>query len=60
MLGKNFFSSHTIQYVDPFKGGQDGVAPEMGSMFNPWKELGDPLTEAELEALELRKKRMTT
>lgn len=57
MLAKGFFSTHTIQYVDPFKK-DEGFAPEMGSMFDPFKEIGDPLTEAEQEALELRKKRI--
>lgn len=55
MLGKGFFSSHTVQYVDPFKDQKDGFHPEMGSPFDPFKEIGDPLSEYEKEALELRK-----
>ena len=59
MLGKGFFSTHVVQYqpVDTNKM-MEGFAPEMGSMFDPFKEIGDPLTEAEQEALELRKKRI--
>lgn len=60
MLAKNFFSTHQVQMVpvDPFK----DMPPEIGGklMGNPYKELGDPMTEDELGELEKRKQKLNT
>jgi len=58
MLAKNFFSSHTIQYVDPFKG-NDPINSEIGSkLFSEFRDIGDPIDSDELDLMKdkLKKK----
>jgi hypothetical protein len=51
MLAKNFFSKHTISYVDPLK---DMTEPgQIGNdIFDQFRELGDPIDSEELEEIE--------
>lgn len=58
MLAKNYFSTHVVQMVDPMKTMMENLNPEMGaSMTDPFRELGDPISQEELEHLENLKKR---
>jgi hypothetical protein len=42
MLAKNVFSSHTLQYVDPFKG--NDMSAEIGKkMFDPYHDIDSSL-----------------
>lgn len=63
MLAKNFFSTHQVQMVpvDPFKEMGDGFPAEIGkAMKNPFRELGDPIDQEELDHLEnLRRKKQS-
>jgi hypothetical protein len=63
MLAKNYFSTHQVQMVpvDPFKAMEEGFPSEIGkAMKNPFREIGDPIDDEELEHLEnLRKKKQS-
>ncbi len=51
------FSTHTIQYVDPFKG-MDGGKIELGKgQDKEFREIGEPLDDDELSYLEEAKKK---
>ena len=53
MLAKNYFSSHTIQYVDPFK---DAMGGEIGKpQMDPYQELDLSLSQDEIDELKGRK-----
>jgi len=54
MLAKNFFSKHTLTYVDPLKDMKDLTEPgQVGNnLFDAFKELGDPVDSEELEQIE--------
>lgn len=48
LLAKHF-STHQIQYVDPFK---DQMPAELGKdIFNQFREIGDPIDQDELDRL---------
>ncbi len=58
MLAKNFFSTHQVQMVpvDPMKDLGLGMGSEIGSkMFDPFREIGDPISREELDHLEMMK-----
>lgn len=61
MLAKNYFSTHQVQMVpvnDPMQSLMEGFPQTIGkSMSDPYKELGDPITDEEREHLELTKKK---
>ena len=60
MLAKNFFSTHTVQYVDPLANmmGQNNIPSEIGqTLGDHFREIGDPVSDEELEYLENLKKR---
>lgn len=52
MLAKNYFSSHTIQYVDPLK---DMLGGEMGKpKLDPYQDIDESLMMGEEDLDELR------
>jgi hypothetical protein len=53
MLAKNFFSSHTVQYVDPFK---DSVPSEIGKpILDAFRDLDAALSQDEIDEIKGRK-----
>lgn len=54
MLAKNFFSKHTLTYVDPLKDMKDMTEPgQIGNnMFDQFRDLGDPIDSEELDQIE--------
>ncbi len=57
MLAKNFFSTHQVQMVpvDPMKDLAGMTGPMGTKMFDPFREIGDPISAEELEHLEMMK-----
>jgi len=57
MLAKNFFSSHTVQYVDPFK---DMMGGEIGKpQMDPYQDIDLNLSQEEIDELKGRKAKFT-
>lgn len=53
MLAKNFFSSHTIQYENPFK---DMMPTEIGKgQLDPFQDIDLPLSQEDIDQLKGRK-----
>lgn len=53
MLAKNYFSSHTIQYVNPF---ENAMGQEIGKpQLDPYQELDLSLSQDEIDELKGRK-----
>jgi hypothetical protein len=53
MLAKNYFSSHTIQYVNPFENAMGG---EMGKpQMDPYQDIDLNLSQEEIDELKGRK-----
>lgn len=53
MLAKNFFSTHTIQYENPFK---DMMPSEIGKgQLDPFQDIDLPLSQEDIDQLKGRK-----
>lgn len=53
MLAKNFFSSHTVQYVDPF---EKTMPQEIGKkIFDQFQDLDIPMDQEEIDELKGKK-----
>lgn len=53
MLAKNFFSTHTIQYENPFK---DMMPTEIGKgQLDPFQDIDLPLSQEDIDQLKGRK-----
>lgn len=57
MLAKNFFSTHVIQreMVDPFAAFSE--KPSKNNLLDPFRELGDPIEQDELDQMELARQK---